>query len=316
MSRVGYVDDPICDKHVGCGPEVPARTATIRKVLTEDDSLLHLPTRKATIHELSLVHSCSYIEKIKQASSLAGEKTSIDFDSDVEINKDTFESACAAAGGVISAVDAVLTKTATHVFCNIRPPGHHASTSKAAGFCIFNNVVIGLEYYLTQRPNDKIAIVDWDVHHGDGTEKILKTKYHPTVSFFSLYNSEIYPGNVGPSDPDKRIENIPLTSSKKYRSYFKKCVLSELKIVKPNLIFISCGFDAHELDPLGGFHLTREDYAWMTKKLLKLTSHIISVLEGGYNLQALKESTQSHLEELKHSCKVANITDNVSNVSI
>jgi acetoin utilization deacetylase AcuC-like enzyme len=217
---------------------------------------------------------------------------------------------------VIAAVEAILTDHVTHAFCNVRPPGHHASTSAAAGFCIFNNVAIGVYHYLTQRPTDKVAIVDWDVHHGDGTEAIVKAKSHPNVFFFSLYNSEIYPGNVGPSDREKRIENIPLTSSKKYRAHFKANVLGQLKLIQPDLIFISCGFDAHKLDPLGGFDLTGDDYAWMTKKLLQVTPHIISVLEGGYNFKALTESTQAHLAELKHAVEVATIAREVAQVSV
>ena len=316
MLRVGYIDDTTCDKHIGCGPEVPDRTSTIRKVLMEDKTLTQLLTRKASIKDLELVHSSKYIENIQKKCSQLQPDAVLNLDSDVDINRDTYESACAAAGGVISAVDAVLTNSVTHVFCNVRPPGHHASSNRAAGFCIFNNVVIGVEHCLKLRPNYKIAIVDYDVHHGDGSEQIVKEKAHPNVYFFSLFNCKIYPGNVGPSDSTKRVENIPLTSSKHYRSHFRKSVIKELETLKPDLIFVSSGFDAHRLDPLGGFDLTKEDYAWMTKKLVKVTPHIISVLEGGYSLIALSESTRAVIEELKYACNMSTLTDKVSNVSI
>jgi acetoin utilization deacetylase AcuC-like enzyme len=212
--------------------------------------------------------------------------------------KDTWNSALLAAGGVLDAVEHVLNGNIEHVFCNIRPPGHHAYADKGGGFCIFNNIALGAEkasHYF-----DRVLIFDWDVHHGNGTEAIFKNR--KDVLFGSIHRSPPFYPNTGSSlDNDKNNKNYPLEAFVSVENY-KKVFENFFKTVQqfsPDIIFISCGIDSHKDDIIGGdFQLTEYDYAWMIKKFKTLKKPIVCALEGGYNTKALSDSAREIVKEL------------------
>jgi acetoin utilization deacetylase AcuC-like enzyme len=253
------------------------------------------------------LHSPRLVQSIKRLSASGGGH----IDPDTVVSPDSYSVALAAAGACVSAVDAVLRGDDRTALCLVRPPGHHATPSRAMGFCLFNNVALAAHHARKVHGLTRILIVDWDVHHGNGTQDIFYED--PEVLFYSIhrYGRGFYPG-TGAEDETGRGKglgftiNVPVrfgTSRKDYRDLFSRGLERAADKIKPELVLISAGFDAHARDPIGSLGLETEDFATLTRQVLEVAKthargRLISCLEGGYNLDALAESVQAHLEEL------------------
>jgi acetoin utilization deacetylase AcuC-like enzyme len=251
---------------------------------------------------IKLTHSEKYLEKINQSFPKEG----LDFlDGDTIVSKGSKKAAYDAVSSIINAIDAVMNKEFNNAFCVVRPPGHHAEKEQAMGFCIFNNVAVGATYLLEKYKLNKVAIIDFDVHHGNGTQDIFYNE--KKVLYISSHQFPFYPGTGSEDETGKydNILNIPLkaeTSSKEFFDSYKK-VYDKLNEFKPEFILLSAGFDAHKNDPLANINLESKDYYTLTKEIMKIAkqicgSKIVSILEGGYNLAAIQESAKYHVEAL------------------
>lgn len=296
-------------------PEKPSRTDAILQALKEKKLLLPenlLTPRSASKEEIALIHLPVYIELVEQEALkctslgiLDGSYTLVT--GDVQISPPSYDVAKLAAGGVLTAVDSVMKKAFSSAFCVIRPPGHHASINKGMGFCLFNNVAIGAKYAISKYGLSRILIVDWDVHHGNGTQDIFESDSR--VFYFSTHQSPLYPG-TGARDERGcgNILNCPIAPGKLSRLHvmqaFQNELLPAMEYFQPECIFISAGFDAHRNDPLGGMNLTEEDFGELTLIVKEIAEEhcegrIISTLEGGYDLQALASSSVEHVKALE-----------------
>lgn len=259
----------------------------------------------ASIDDICLVHDPLYVNSLK---SLQPEEN-VMLDMDTPFSKHSFEAAATAVGAVIAAVKFVFERDGNRAFCAVRPPGHHAERSKAMGFCIFNNIAIGAAYAIAAGFARRVVIVDWDLHHGNGTQNAFYNKRD--VFYISLHQYPYYPGSgsvseKGTGDGEGFTLNIPMKlggGDPDYRRAFDDIIIPAIKTYAPDLIMISAGFDAHIDDPLGGMNLTTDSFGWMTIELCLAANHlcngrIVSVLEGGYNLKALGDSIRRHLEAL------------------
>jgi len=258
------------------------------------------------IHE---IHSPAYVEHVKN-TCLNGNPV---IDSlDTEISHDSYEVACLAVGGALALVDGVMSGKIQNGLGLIRPPGHHAEKEMALGFCLFNNVAIAARYIQKKYRLKRILIVDWDVHHGNGTQNVFYED--PSVFYFSVHQYPFYPGTGASEEEGKRegwgtTLNVPLPAGcgdKEYREVFRKVLCPRAVEFSPEFILISAGFDAHQNDPLGHMNVTTEGYREMTEAVKSIaeecaSGRIVSLLEGGYDLQALAESVQVHLEVLMDS---------------
>ena len=247
-------------------------------------------------------HDSKYIELVKNSFPSKGFSS---LDGDTIISPGSKNATFDAAGSIIAAIDGVQNREFKNAFCSVRPPGHHSNQNKAAGFCIFNNVAIGANYLLNKYKYKKIAIIDFDVHHGNGTQDIFYE--NENVLFISTHQYPYYPGTGSEKEKGKfnNIFNIPLpagTNSDEYLDAFE-FALKKLKEFKPEFILISAGFDGHIQDPLAQLKLQTEDYYKITKRILASSKNfcngkVVSILEGGYDLQALQESTKRHVDAL------------------
>jgi acetoin utilization deacetylase AcuC-like enzyme len=253
------------------------------------------------------IHSPKMVAQVKQVAAHGGGR----LDADTVVSPDSFQVGLAAAGACVAAVDAVLKGPETTALCLVRPPGHHATPSKSMGFCLFNNVALAARHALTAHELTRVLIVDWDVHHGNGTQDIFYED--PEVVFFSIhrYGMGFYPG-TGAADETGRgkglghVVNAPIrygTSRKDYHASFTRHLEKAADKIKPELVLLSAGFDAHVRDPIGSLGLETEDFTTLTKEVLDVAKthakgRLVSCLEGGYNLEALAEGVQTHLEEL------------------
>lgn len=306
--KIGFVSDTSFFLHdTGPGhPESPDRLKAVGEAISElSEETVELKAREASREELLLVHTPEYVDRILSLNP----RGLIMLDADTAFSEHTKSAALKASGGTLEAVDRVVAGDLSKAFCAVRPPGHHAEAGKAMGFCIFNNVALGAAYALTKEDIHKVAIIDWDLHHGNGTQHIFYER--DDVLYISLHQYPYYPGS-GSTD-DKGIGkgagytiNIPMASGSTdgdYRESFTTVIIPALMEFGPQLLFISAGFDAHRDDPLGSMNLTSEFYGEMTAMIKDVTDRfsdgrMISVLEGGYGLSALKESTRFHLREL------------------
>ena len=251
---------------------------------------------------LEITHDNNYVNKVKKSFP---EKGLIFLDGDTIVSPGSKQATLDAVGSIIVAIDGVQSKEFQNAFCAVRPPGHHAEKNKAMGFCIYNNVAVGAQYLLNKYKLNKVAIVDFDVHHGNGTQDIFYD--NEKVLYISTHQYPFYPGTGGDDERGKynNIFNVPLpagTTSEKYLSAYE-FVLKKLKEFKPEFILFSAGFDAHENDPLAQFQLKSKDFYELTKRTLSLAKSccngkVVSVLEGGYDLNALKESVDYHVKSL------------------
>tara|TARA_A100001035_G_C27749748_1_gene485825 strand:- start:289 stop:1218 length:930 start_codon:yes stop_codon:yes gene_type:complete len=247
-------------------------------------------------------HELSYINLVKNSFPYKGYSS---LDGDTIISPGSKEATFDAAGSIITAIDGVQNKEFKNAFCNVRPPGHHCNQNKAAGFCILNNVAIGAKYLLNKYKYNKIAIIDFDVHHGNGTQDIFYNDKN--VLFISTHQYPYYPGTGSEKEKGKynNVCNIPLpagTNSEEYLNAFEHA-LKKLTEFQPEFILISAGFDGHAADPLAQLKLDTEDYHEITKRILETSKKfsngkVVSILEGGYDLDALKDSAKRHVDAL------------------
>lgn len=309
--RTAVVHHPICRKHdTGFGhPETSSRYDVIVKALKESElweNVIEVTPEKAQQSAIQAVHTKEHFKHVERAVAEGYGY----LDADTSISVHSFDAALYAAGGVCRAVDLVMNKEAKNVFVIARPPGHHATAQNAMGFCLFNNVAVGARYAQNRYEEiEKVAIVDWDVHHGNGTQAIFYDD--PTVFFFSIHQYPWYPGTgsrgeTGYGRGKGYTLNIPVragTPAEEHRRMFEAAIDEIAGKFKPDLIIISAGFDAHLADPLGQLRLEDEDFVEMTKVVKRWAQdacegRLISVLEGGYNLRTLGETVKNHVAEL------------------
>ena len=251
---------------------------------------------------LEITHNNNYVSQVEKSFPKKG---LVFLDGDTIVSPGSKQATLDAVGSIIAAIDGVQSKELQNAFCAVRPPGHHAEKNKAMGFCIYNNVAVGAQYLLDKYKLNKVAIVDFDVHHGNGTQDIFYN--NEKVLYISTHQYPFYPGTGGDNEKGKynNIFNIPLpagTTSEEYLNAYE-FVLKKLKEFKPEFILFSAGFDAHENDPLAQFQLKSKDFYELTKRTLSLAKSCcngkaVSILEGGYDLNALKESVDYHVKSL------------------
>ncbi|MEH6457862.1 MAG: histone deacetylase family protein [Cocleimonas sp.] len=284
-------------------PECPQRLTAIEDQLAAKglmDFLHYHEAPNASILQLERAHDKDYVEDIYNHSPLEGLRR---VDPDTSMNPFTLEAAQRAAGAGILATDLAVSGELKRSFCNVRPPGHHAEKDAAMGFCFFNNVAIAALHAIEHHKLDRVAIVDFDVHHGNGTEDILA--HNPHVLFCSTYQHPFYPGYAGKTIDDLMV-NVPLNAGTKgpdYRTAVDEHWIPALREFKPEIIYISAGFDAHIDDDMGGFNLMDSDYIWVTDQICKLAEEfaqgrVISMLEGGYDLPSLGRCATEHVKVL------------------
>ncbi len=309
--HTGLVADPICKKHeTGWGhPECADRFDAVYAGLARSglvDRLQGIPVRSATDDELALCHTRDYIAKVRGEIASGAHTLST---GDTSVSRHSFDVATKAAGGVLNAVDAVVTREVKNAFCLVRPPGHHATPDAGMGFCVFNNVALAARHAQAKHGIEKVVIIDWDVHHGNGTQD---TFYEDeSVFYFSIHQYPWYPGTGAPSEqgagPGKGYTlNAPLpggAGGREVRDVFEHHFLPAMESFRPGLVLVSAGFDSREGDPLGGLRLRDEDFAELTRMLLRLADRhaggrLVSVLEGGYDLAGLAAAATAHVHEL------------------
>lgn len=262
--------------------------------------LQHHDAPLATREQLYRVHDAEYVEKIFLR---APEEGQIWLDPDTSMNPHSLSAALRAAGAVVLGVDLVMTGKNSAAFCNVRPPGHHAERQRAMGFCIFNNIAVGAAHALKVHQLKRVAIVDFDVHHGNGTEDIFRDT--PEILFCSTFQHPFYP-DTGTEESPEHIVNVPLpagTDSLAFRAAVESQWLPKLEAFQPELILISAGFDGHVEDDMAGLQLVDLDYAWVTHEIKIIADkyakgRIVSTLEGGYALSALGRSVAAHINAL------------------
>lgn len=301
---VALVSHPECLRHnLGSEhPEQPGRIHAIENALVQSGlrpKLVHVQPKAASRAALERVHSKNYLDSLIDATPRSGLNW---LDADTGLCLVSWNAALHAAGAGIRAVDDMLAGKYQRAFCNVRPPGHHAESAQAMGFCIINNVAVAAAHALAQPDIGKIAIVDFDVHHGNGTEQIFNNDER--VLLISSFQHPLYP-HTG-IQPHSGYVPLPLpaqTAGAGFRDAWQKNGLPALAAFKPDLIFISAGFDGHRDDPLAGLNLLEDDYAWLTKEVCRIADQcaqgrVVSMLEGGYDLDALGRSAVAHIGAL------------------
>ena len=314
MSKTGYFFHRDCWKHeMGPGhPECPERLDAIEDRLLISgvgDALERFEAPLAPIVDLELAHGRMHVAAIRGLSIglrediEAGGPTHAQVDPDTSLNIHTWTAALRSAGAVIAATDAVMAGELQNAFCAVRPPGHHACRDNAMGFCFFNNVAVAAKYALERHGLKRVAIVDFDVHHGNGTENICDGDER--ILMVSIYQHPFYPeGSAVATGPN--MVNVPVpayTKGPEVRELIESNWIPALEAHRPELIFISAGFDAHREDDMGQLGLVEQDYAWITSRLMNVAARhsnkrIVSCLEGGYALSALARSVEAHLRVL------------------
>ncbi len=300
-----YITHPDCLLHnMGVGhPECPERLTAIRDQLMASqifDTLQEVEAPEATYEQLARVHPPRYVEYLEACAPSVG---TFRMDPDTAMSPGTLKAAHRAAGAVVKAVELVAEDKAPNAFCAIRPPGHHAESDKAMGFCFFNNIAVGVAHALAQYKFERVAVVDFDVHHGNGTEEILHDD--PRVLMVSTFQHPFYP-YCGDKPQGPNMHNVPLkagSGGREFREAVENVWLPLLHDFQPQMLFISAGFDAHREDDMGSLGLTEADYEWVTRHLLQIADQycagrIVSVLEGGYDLSALGRSVAAHIRVL------------------
>jgi acetoin utilization deacetylase AcuC-like enzyme len=303
------VTHPACLEHLTPRghPERPERLRAIEHALEAEkfQSLARVQAPQAALEVIALCHPMDYITQIRDAIPMEG---IVQLDADTSMSHGTFEAALRAAGGAVYAVDEVMTKKAANAFVAVRPPGHHAETARPMGFCIFDNAAIAARYARTRYGIARAAIVDFDVHHGNGSQEIFWADR--SVMYCSTHQMPLYPGTgaVSESGEFDTVVNAPLRpgdGGEAFRAAFENRLLPRLRDFAPELVIISAGFDAHMRDPLANLNLVEADFAWATQKLMDVANRfaddrVVSLLEGGYDLEALANSTAAHVTTLMH----------------
>ena len=314
MGKTGYFTHRDCWKHdMGSGhPECPARLDAIEDrllVTGVGDALERIEVPLATLPQITRAHSVAHMEHLEALSQRliedapAGGPDHAQTDPDTALTRFTVLAARRAPGAAIAATDAVMAGTVDNAFCAVRPPGHHACRDKAMGFCFFNNVAIAVRHAIEEHGLERVAVVDFDVHHGNGTEDILSND--PRVLMVSIFQHPFYPYS-GTEHPAPNMLNLPVpayTKGMDVRELIEACWMPRLEEFKPQMIFVSAGFDAHRDDELGQLRLNEHDFGWITSRVVDVArrhsgGRIVSMLEGGYNLDALARSVEEHLRVL------------------
>ncbi len=283
-------------------PERADRVSVVIENLKKNKKLIWKKPLKFDAKYLKIAHKSDYIDEVENSFPKKG----LHFlDGDTIVSPGSKQASSDAVASIITAIDSVQNKEFKNVFCPVRPPGHHAEKDKAMGFCIYNNVAVGAHYLIEKYKFNKIAIIDFDVHHGNGTQNIFYD--NEKVLYISTHQYPFYPGTGANNEKGKysNILNIPLpagTNSEEYMNAYEH-VLKKLKEFKPEFLLFSAGFDAHQDDPLAQFKLKSKDFYDITKRTLKvinksINNKVVSILEGGYDLNALKESSEYHLKAL------------------
>jgi acetoin utilization deacetylase AcuC-like enzyme len=314
MHKTGFFTHPACRQHdMGAGhPECPQRLDAIADRLLSSGILDVLDQRTAPaapITDLELAHGRMHIASLRGLTDslrddiAAGGPTHTPIDPDTNMNVHTWEAALSAAGAALAATDAVIAGELENAFCSVRPPGHHACHDKAMGFCFFNNVAIAARYALERHGLQRVAIIDFDVHHGNGTEDIVSGDER--ILMLSFFQHPFYPYSDALSTSNNMV-NVPVPAYSKgdvVRALVQEQWMARLEKFAPEMIFISAGFDAHREDDLGQMGLVESDYAWLTTQIKNVAlkhanGRIVSCLEGGYHLDALARSVEAHLRVL------------------
>ena len=288
-------------------PERPDRLRTSLAALQQSDvwdQLHHIDPQPATVEQIAYAHTSGYSEHIRQSC-----ESEIPLTYDTPVGQDSYDIALLSTGGVLCAAEAVVTNQAQNAFAMVRPPGHHATPGQSMGFCLFNNIAVIARYLQREHGVGKVAIVDWDVHHGNGTQDIFYED--ESVFFFSIHQSPWYPGTgskyeQGSGRARGTTLNVPMprdTGDDEYIRVFEDVLIPTLKDFSPEFILISAGFDAHHLDPLANIYLTADGFAQLTELVLDVaeevaSGNVVSALEGGYSLEGLSESVVAHVERL------------------
>ena len=312
--KTGYFSHADCSQHeMGFGhPESPYRLEAIAQRL-QQNGVAHLLHRreaaKAAVADIELAHDRMYVASLRGLTEglrediLAGGPPYAQIDPDTRINVHTWDAALRAAGAALGAVDAVMAGDLDNAFCAVRPPGHHACRDQAMGFCFFNNVVVAARYALERHGLQRVAIVDFDVHHGNGTEDMVAGDGR--MLMVSFFQHPFYPAGGSTSTADNLL-NLPVpahTGGAAVREMVRSRWIPRLDAFRPELICISAGFDAHRDDNMGQLQLMEDDYAWITQELVDVAQRhakgrVVSCLEGGYKLDSLARSVEAHMRVL------------------
>jgi acetoin utilization deacetylase AcuC-like enzyme len=305
MTTVVYTHQACLEHDPGSHhPESPDRLRAVLAGLAQPEfaSLERRQAPRAELDEVMRVHPRAFIEAVLSAVPQRGHAP---LDADTTLSPRSGEAALRAVGAVCAAVDAVVAGEADNAFCAVRPPGHHAEADRAMGFCLFNSVAIGAQRARQKHGLERAAIIDFDVHHGNGTQAIFEN--NPHVFYASTHQSPLYPGTGARGDTGVgNVVNVPLrpmSGSVEFRRAFNEFILPALEDFRPDFILISAGFDAHRADPLAQLMLVEEDYSWVTERLMACAARhcegrIVSTLEGGYDLDALAKSAAAHVRAL------------------
>jgi acetoin utilization deacetylase AcuC-like enzyme len=307
----GILGDPLFSRHetgIEC-PEVPGRYAAAMsgiEAAVPAQRRLAIPARNATEQDLCLCHTADYIERVRLECAQGRHVLST---GDTDLCPATYEVARRAVGAVLAAVDAVMAGVVRNAFCPVRPPGHHAGADGGMGFCVFNNVAIGARHLQRRHGIERVLIVDWDVHHGNGTQDLFVED--PAVFYFSTHQWPSYPGSgrachVGSGPGRGATLNCPLgagSGRREMEDAFRGKLVPAAERFRPQFVLVSAGFDAEGGDPLGGFALWEEDFAALTRIVLGIADRfaegrLVSVLEGGYRLEGLAAMVGAHVREL------------------
>jgi acetoin utilization deacetylase AcuC-like enzyme len=301
------ITHPACLEHLTPAghPERPERLRAIDRALEDErfQMLVRVEAPAASLETIALCHPMDYVTSVRDATPTEG---LVRLDADTALSPGSFEAALHAAGGATYAVDEVMARKASNAFVATRPPGHHSETARPMGFCLFNNAAIAARYAQKKHGVERAAVVDFDVHHGNGSQDIFWSD--KTVMYGSTHQMPLYPGTgaKGERGEHNTVVNAPLRpgdGGEQFRAAFESVILPRLRDFRPDLIVISAGFDAHMRDPLANLNLLEADFDWATRKLMEVAQasaegRVVSVLEGGYDLEGLAKSAAAHVAAL------------------
>lgn len=304
-----YLHHPVFLEHVPPSghPERPERLVAIAEALADPgfDGLVRHEAPYADLAVATLAHDTAYVDMISGNAPTEG---FVRIDMDTFMSPKSLDAALHGVGAACFAVDEVMGGRAANAFCAVRPPGHHAESNRAMGFCLFNNAVIGARHAQSAHGAKRVAILDWDVHHGNGSQEIVWSD--PTILYASTHQMPLYPGTGAAEETGVgNIFNVPMSpgsGSDAFHAALSKRILPAIDAFEPDLIVISAGFDAHRRDPLAAINLDESDFAWATEELMSLADRhcggrIVSLLEGGYDLEAISISAAAHVAKLMQS---------------